>query len=244
LAPSVDFFLEHRKEFERIGKLAIAATLIPHENYDFFQPTAAPRWYETLFHLMVEGGQFEDNKLSVITFNYDRSLEAFFFQALQNLFGFKSDEAEDRLRKIQIVHLYGDLGENLRPVDLKRGYQPDLKGDQVEYAANRLKIVHEAQPGAEFEVAQDLLRDAAEVIFLGFGFHYVNLQRLSVGAAKSWRADHKLKPTRFLACRTGMGNGDIARVKQYLVKLPVDFAPSPDWYIGDFLSNTECLMPK
>ena len=87
-APSVDLFLENRKDFEEIGKLAIAATLIPYEDYKAFLPTNKPRWYETLFHLMVEGGRFEDNKLSVITFNYDRSLEAFLFLALQNLYRF------------------------------------------------------------------------------------------------------------------------------------------------------------
>jgi hypothetical protein len=72
-----------------------APTLIPYEKYEAFQPISKPSWYETLFQLMVEGGPFEDNPLSVITFNYDRSLEAFFFRALQNLFGLPPDAAED-----------------------------------------------------------------------------------------------------------------------------------------------------
>ena len=76
---------------------------------------------------MVEGGPFEDNPLSVITFNYDRSLEAFFFRALQNLFGLPPDAAEDRRRMIKIIHVYGDLGEDLMGGGLERGYQPELE---------------------------------------------------------------------------------------------------------------------
>jgi hypothetical protein len=62
---------------------------------------------------MVEGGAFEDNKLSVITFNNDRSLEAFLFLSLQNLYGFDVKTALERLDKIPIVHLYGSLGTTL-----------------------------------------------------------------------------------------------------------------------------------
>lgn len=243
-APSVDLFLENRKDFEEIGKLAIAATLIPYENYEAFLPIEKPRWYETLFGLMVQGGRFEENRLSVITFNYDRSLEAFLFLALQNLHGLKPEDAEDRLRKIQIVHLYGALGDKLSPVDLERGYQPKLQGNWVTVAAQRIKIVHEAQPGKEFEVAQKLLREAEEVVFLGFGFHPVNVQRLRLQELREWQEHTNHKCARWLACRTGMGDGDIARAKIYLQALPeVSFAPASNWGINDFLKNTQCLKP-
>jgi hypothetical protein len=242
-APSVDLFLENRKEFEEIGKLAIAATLIPYEEYDALVPREKARWYETLFHLMVEGGPFEDNKLSIITFNYDRSLEAFLFLSFQNMYGFDVKTALERLGKIPIVHLYGSLGATLARGGTERGYEAALRGDWITAAANRLKIVHEAGPGTEFETAQNLLRNAAEVIFLGFGFHYVNVQRLRIEEANAWHEDVFGTYTRFLACRTGMGDGDIARAQQALGKLTVEFAPSAHWYISDFLHNTECLMP-
>jgi hypothetical protein len=89
LAPSVDRFLEENGQYEEIGKLAIAATLTPYETYDAFKSQRVfttqedARWYEYLFHLMVEGGHFQDNKLSILTFNYDRSLEACFFRQLR-----------------------------------------------------------------------------------------------------------------------------------------------------------------
>jgi hypothetical protein len=59
-----------------------------------------PRWYEKLFQLMADGGDFGNNQLSVVTFNYDRSFEAFIFTALQNLYGPRYiDKAEDQFSK-------------------------------------------------------------------------------------------------------------------------------------------------
>jgi len=244
-APSVDFFLENRKNFEEIGKLAIAATLIPYENYGAFGPTQKPRWYETLFSLMVEGGRFEENQLSIITFNYDRSLEAFLFLALQNLYGLEPENAEERLRKIKIVHLYGSLGAGLRPVDLERGYQAERRGNWITAAAKCIKIAHEVQPGEEFEMAKRLLCDAEEVLFLGFGFHPVNVQRLRLDEVCAFHKKNN-KNARWLACRTGIGDGETARARVYLkgVIPGVLFSRDESWGINDYLRNTECLIPE
>jgi hypothetical protein len=244
-SPSVDFFLENRKEFEEIGKLAIAATLIPCEKYEAFQPTDRPRWYETLFHFMVEGGRFEDNHLSVITFNYDRSLEAFLFQSLKNLYGLDDETAEEQLRKIPIIHLYGSLGDRLTWEGPARGYGPELKENWVTEAAKGIKIVHEVKPtGGDFENALKLLKSAVEVIFLGFGFHPINVQRLRLKEAAQWqKIAHLGRQTRWLACRKGIYDGDVNRAMRHLNGLPVDFAALPDWDINQFLEHTPCLLP-
>ena len=84
---SVDAFLEHRyDEFLDIGKLSIARVLTKYE---------APKalfevydWYQYLFDLMnAPFDKFGSNKVSFITFNYDRSLEHFFITALKNKYG-------------------------------------------------------------------------------------------------------------------------------------------------------------
>ncbi len=243
-APSVDLFLEHRTDFEEIGKIAIAATLIPHENYDAFKLPDKPSWYHTLFQLMVEGGNFEENRLSVITFNYDRSLEAFLFQSLKNLYGLDDKTAEEQLGKIQIIHLYGSLGDMLTGDGHQRGYEPTLRGDWTQQAAKKIKIVHEAQPGAEFETAQNLLRGDAEIIFLGFGFHPVNVQRLRLQEAAEWHQSVHGSSIRWLACRYGMGDGERARAESCLQEIEVEFATDPKWDIDKYLKNTNCLNPQ
>ena len=172
MSSSVDYFLEHRNDYEHIGNLAIAASLIPYQNPEALVHQEQPRWYEKLFQLMADGGDFGNNQLSVVTFNYDRSLEAFIFTALQNLYGPRYiDKAEDQFNKIKIVHLYGSLGAGLVGFAKERGYRPGFRTDWVEDAAQRIKILHEAEPNTpEFEQAHHLLKGATEIIFSGSAF--------------------------------------------------------------------------
>jgi len=93
---SVDAFLEQRqKQNERVvgvGKLAIAYALIPCEDEGkLFQRDFGSRgghWYEYLFgRLNTDFRDFARNQLSIITFNYDRSLEHYLLTALKNTHG-------------------------------------------------------------------------------------------------------------------------------------------------------------
>jgi hypothetical protein len=82
--PSVDVFLEYRPEFIPVGKVAVAASLIPYEDETKLW-SGDDNWYEHLWkHL---GPSLMDDiaqsHLSVVTFNYDRSLEQFLFSALR-----------------------------------------------------------------------------------------------------------------------------------------------------------------
>jgi len=244
-APSVDVFLEYRTQFEKIGKVAIASTLIPHETNERFVSSDknGEGWYSYLFKLMIEGGRFENNTLSVITFNYDRSLEAFFLFALCNLYGIKETEAEQWLSFIPIVHLHGSLGDKLwkSALDPQRAYQPDLTPAWVNDAADHIKIVHEKQSEKEFERATKLLYQAEEVIFLGFGFLQVNIQRLGVKNVAKWRKEDNSSPSNWLASRIGMGAGDIYRAKQHL-QVTTQFGEAKENNITQYLKNTVCLI--
>src|SRR6267142_2133552 len=244
-APSVDRFLEENKQFEEIGKIAIATTLIPYERFDAFTPSKTPGWYETLFHLMVDGGHFQDNNLSILTFNYDRSLEAFFFQALKNLYNVSNDIAEGMLNKIPIIHLYGSLGNSLVRKDLRRGYECELRGNWVEEAAKNIRVVYDSHPGQEFDAAFHLLPAADEIIFLGFGFHPINIQRLQLPEAVELHnstISRGKSRQRWLACRYGMGEGEVARAKASLQGVNIAFAHNYLWDINLYLKNTHCLI--
>ena len=242
-APSVDSFLEYRREFEQIGKLAIAATLIPFEDGEKFILDKPQGWYSYLFGLMIQGGRFEDNPLSVVTFNYDRSLEAFFLLALCNLYGIQESDAEQYLKRIPIIHLHGSLGDKLwkPPLASYRAYQPDLTPAWVMEAANHIKIIHEVNPGGEFDNAMKLLYQAAEVIFLGFGFLPDNVRRLGLAQVAKWREMDRRDPGNWFACPIGMGDGDVARVRSSLT-VDIQFAVFRPRNITEYLKNTRCLM--
>ena len=93
--PSVDLFVEHRPEYERLGRAAIALSLIPSENPNWVFPgshtygypvDSEDNWYQHIWGKMVTVpfDQFGDNKVSLVTCNYDRSLDHFFPTALVN----------------------------------------------------------------------------------------------------------------------------------------------------------------
>ena len=109
--PSVDAFLENRPEFTELGKTAIAIKLIGCEKPDALKRTAKQEWFEYLWYqLGPRKDDFWGSKLSVITFNYDRSFEYSLFRSLQSAFGLSEDDAADTLKSIPITHVYGQLG--------------------------------------------------------------------------------------------------------------------------------------
>ncbi len=108
--PSVDAFLEYREEFVDVGKAAIACTLLPLEKTDrlfdcWMQKGEKPddnmgNWYQHLFGVLSDGVPFDDfdkNKLGIITFNYDRSLEQYLFTALKNSYPKTDTECGQKL---------------------------------------------------------------------------------------------------------------------------------------------------
>jgi len=198
--PSVDVFLEHRPEFMTLGKIAIAAFLTPFESEASLLATA-PSWYSYLFtHLGPSLNDVKQSKLSVVTFNYDRSFEHYLFTALQNAFNLPTAEVLKHIdhgtgevmyqHAIPIVHFYGKLGSlpyvggvNARP------YEPppadELPG--VAFAVKEsIKIMHEGGSGDNLALgrAAQLVGQADVICFLGFGYLEENLTRLGLDRRK------------------------------------------------------------
>lgn len=185
--PSVDAFLEHRPEFLDVGKLAIAWALLPRENEERLFSNG-PNWYEYLFNkLNARFEEFNQNSLSILTFNYDRSLEHYLFTALKNAYGKQPAECAKMLHSIRIIHLYGQLGElsylNPPGVDFGAG----VTADTLRKCADGIQIIHEddAIDKPQFQQAHELLRNAERICFLGFGYDKTNLKRLMAHDTKS-----------------------------------------------------------
>jgi len=179
---SVDAFLEHRTDFVDVGKAAIACALLPHEKEEYLFHRGKESWYEYFFTKL--NARFEDfshNSVSVITFNYDRSLEHYLFTALKNAYGKPPRECAEVLRSISIVHLYGQLGElpTLSRDGLGNAYGSPVTVESLLKAASGIKIIHEAITDKQpFEQARCMLADSVRVCFLGFGYDQTNLERL------------------------------------------------------------------
>jgi len=238
---SVDEFLEYRNEFIDVGKEAIAAVLLRFEQtMNLFNVREESNWYQYLFgQLNTSFDEFNQNKIAIITFNYDRSLEHYLFTALKNAYNKNGEECAEKLNKIPVVHVYGKLGKlpweksqySLVPFDSV--IYPDKMGLYVGRGGENIKIIHEnIEKDPEFNQAFELLMDAEYIYFLGFGFNETNLKRLRIESL--CHPDVPLK----VICGTSYG------LSQKLFKIVNGYRKTPnrliDLYpqkIHDFLYN-------
>jgi hypothetical protein len=183
---SVDAFLEHRTDLLLIGKLAIAATLIPSENEETLF-TYDRSWLRLLYNNM--NAPFDDfgkNTLSIITYNYDRSVEHFFMTSLQHTYKKEIKDCIPVLNAIPIIHLHGSLGPlpwQAKPGQEHKQYHYSYNNELLEIARKHIKIIHEDISDGrdtDFELAKKFLHDAEQIIFLGFGYDPINLERLKL----------------------------------------------------------------
>lgn len=192
---SVDAFLQHGHKFIDVGKEAIAAALLSHEQtvmlFDVPRNKAIPNWYELLFaELNTSFEEFDKNKLSILTFNYDRSIEHYLFTAFKNTHHKKEEECAQKLQAINIVHLYGKFGDlpwqntGLTRVPYAATSDQKRYGLMVKRGGENIKIIHEftdVKNDSNFKQAHKLLTTAKRIYFLGFGFNELNIKRLLLG---------------------------------------------------------------
>lgn len=187
LTTSIDAFLETRDEFEELGKLIIAYLLMIREDpILLFQHERDPEnretWYGTLFKFMhtPKWRQFADNKLSIITYNYDRSLEYCLLRVLEATYGLSWNDCKTLLfDNIKIIHLHGTLGSLPGMGELSREYSIDTSPTNLKIAQESIDIVHKVDAGDScFEKAHYALQGAQRVVFLGFGYYPLNVERL------------------------------------------------------------------
>jgi len=181
---SVDMFLENRPEFMEVGRGAIAAVLIRYENEDklFNIAERAVNWYEYLYNKIANTfDDFDKNRLSIITYNYDRSLEHFLFTTLKHSFDKSDEECAKKLGKIPIIHLHGQLGYLPWQDPNGRPYESKSDVDNLRKSVEGIKIICEGvENEQQFRQAYELLQDAPRIYFMGFGYDETNIKRLNL----------------------------------------------------------------
>lgn len=174
---SIDAFLEHRPQYLTIGKRAIAATLIPFERVeDLHGPHRRPSWYDHLFDRMnAKQSDLTKNKLSIVTFNYDRSIDYYLREAVRNSYGCSANDAIGLLSSTPIVHVHGQLGT----LEVRSYRHDTMTPTSIEAAADGIRVVHEAaEDDATFQQARSIVTAATRIYFVGFGFHPTNVARI------------------------------------------------------------------
>ena len=204
---SIDSFLNDRREnydYDIIAKQIIGEILLEKEDKKYFNDKRH-HLYQHFFHKMKEK---EFNQFNVISFNYDRSLEYFFYLVLSRL---KNNELTRKFKEMKIIHIYGRLPyleeedevlyrQNKKIYSLSNygGYKNMIENGTLEWMGNTYKIRsdHKQQslsyardysssalavcsPDKEIhEEARELIKNSERVIFLGFGYHELNMKIL------------------------------------------------------------------
>ena len=221
--PSVDAFLEHWPKFVDMGKQAIAARLIPKEKKSQFPHRSIQKgdsWYQYLFGKLsvASPDEFTKNKLAIVTFNYDRSIEHYFFTTLKHRYNLQDKECVDLISEIPIIHVHGSLGKLPWQGSPSRPYGPknsaphvaDISDAEIKSASLQIKVVSEADKRSqEFKKAYQEMHNATKIFFLGFGYYDLNLKRLRIRSITGDPYDGDVYGTSY-----GMGDSNLKIIKR------------------------------
>lgn len=220
---SIDAFLGRRKEFSDIGKKCIAHILLKSEKHLrlLSEHDDKDHWYQYLLNYFTRKDwddlNFED--ISVVTFNYDRSLEHYLHFTLQSAYDKSPDEVTEKLRMLRIVHVYGSLCKSLPGERHYLSYDGKSNARKIVSASAGLVVIPEGRNDSQTLVtARQWLNDANSICFLGFGFDDLNVERLAEGeACYRWKQGDRGKILRSIV-GTCIGMTD-AEVKSAVSKL-------------------------
>jgi hypothetical protein len=183
---SVDAFLERRPVLLDIGKATMGIELLIKESTsDLWQEDS--NWLAYLYGCMIGNSleEFAENRVSFVTFNYDRVVEHFLYTSLLNTFGKGSEDTAKMVERIPVIHLHGRLGylpwQSTQDVVPYGGLNIDKQ--VMETFLKEIKVVHEDITDGrdrEFTRAKELLAGADRVYLLGFGFAARNMERLGL----------------------------------------------------------------
>lgn len=193
---SIDTFLSYYPQFEEIGKFCIASILLKKESENRFL-TKKNNWYKFLVDALITGCKNPDDiiknteKLSIITFNYDVSLEYYLISRLKQIEFFK-DSIDKFFEELKIYHVYGKLGcfpefeNNLNYKNygdvIRNPYGCCMLEDIYKYSKN-IQIVGEKKWNSneipEYIVKiRDEIKTSPNLYILGFGFYKENMELL------------------------------------------------------------------
>lgn len=188
--PSIDRLVFHRSdEIGEVARLLISAMLLDCESNDALMNSRANGdWFVALWTSLTAGRKLladvPTDKLSVFSFNYDRSLEQLLLSACKATYGVDDNEAAAFVSKIPIEHFYGvatqlfELDPSGVPFDCLR---QELH-TAVEKAEKEIWLIddHRKRQATAFANARAAFEQAKVVTFLGYGFDEINDASLEI----------------------------------------------------------------
>jgi hypothetical protein len=191
--PSIDDFMNRNPVISANLRPLMLIKMLEYENEAALFKLNESHWYQTFFGPLI-GAEIEDTKanfekVKVLTFNYDRSLEYYLMRQLQSCHQISEASAFGLLKNLEIIHVYDRLHpfpEETDDIDMmKLQYGPDKNRDSQEavfesatkLAKHRIKTCFEPSPYSE--KCHSILSNSRNILFLGFAYHENNLKALN-----------------------------------------------------------------
>ncbi len=199
LSLSIDNLIDERKDkdIEVCAKIGIAKTILdaeknstiyfnPKDSYNLDFEKSKQTWLNHIFKIIKQNCDFDSlperlDQVKFIVFNYDRCVEHYIYNAIQNAYSVNEYEAKRCMQHLDVYHPYGKVGslpwmDNENPIE----FGESIKPDKLVSLLNELKTFTEGIDKQESEILwiRKSISEATTVLFLGFGYHSLNLRLL------------------------------------------------------------------
>lgn len=201
LSISIDNFIDTQRgndKLELCGKLAIVQSIVKAEKKSLLYPKnskginfmiLANTWYLPFFKTLTENCTVEElterfKSITLIIFNYDRCLEHFMVNALQQYYRISNKKAIELISYIKILHPYGTIGclpwQN-KNSEITVGFGENINTRELIDCAQNIKTFTEGMESNELNRLHLIMSKCDRLIFLGFAFHKLNMKLLGKG---------------------------------------------------------------
>jgi hypothetical protein len=188
--PSIDRFLRDHPEHSEIGRFLIAFEILSscYSQFDELENRRLPdfkvplntKWVAKLINEIREASDvgpkaIQDNKISIINFNYDQIIESALDAQLANTSVHKGVNWSDFL---EIIHVYGKIEVPQGVFNFNSVLSQSAKN------ASQISYIHNSKSEEVFRsriaACRKLLADAEKIVSLGFAFDDANVELLGL----------------------------------------------------------------
>ena len=216
--------LSHDDLSDTCGKLGIVSSILEAEKNSklFYKPTERQNlnfdglqdtWYPRFLNMLAEEVSGHDaasifENVSFVSFNYDRCIEKYIYEALQKRFALGETQTKKLLDSLIIFHPYGSIGS--LPWQNTNQYQHvpygSERSDLLEISKNIKTFNENFEENEDIKKLRETLSEAETIVFLGFAFHKKNMELISPGK--------KCKTKRIYATGYGISKSDCNFLKR------------------------------
>ena len=221
---TIDDFIVENPSYAYLTKLGIAASFFEscHElhkgvlkarpfagrDYPPNQSASTRNWIHHLINIVRQGiragSVTKDNKVCIITFNYDKILE----YVLEKQFSNTQSNYEHYSNYIDIIHMHGECGDIV---------DTDAPADKCIEWANGIHVVNEPIVPAHVQkqrlLAREIVQSASQLYFCGFSFAGPNCRLLGLESPRKG-----LQRRTISFCNYDGNIGISKKVKQYEIQ--------------------------